>query len=85
LAGTLGNLYDRVVFSGVRDFLHWNYLFDWPVFNCADCCLVSGACLLLIQAFGTQPKPADPEPVRPEGAALPSVHQCVGVQTLPKA
>jgi signal peptidase II len=54
LAGTLGNLYDRVVFNGVRDFLHWNYLFDWPVFNVADSCLVCGACLLLLQAFGRQ-------------------------------
>jgi signal peptidase II len=55
LAGTLGNFYDRVAFNGVRDFLHWNYLFDWPVFNIADCCLVCGAGLLLLQAFVTQP------------------------------
>jgi lipoprotein signal peptidase len=55
LGGTLGNLYDRLVFNGVRDFLHWNYLFDWPVFNFADCCLVCGASLLLIQAFLGQP------------------------------
>ena len=55
LAGTLGNLYDRVVFNGVRDFLHWNYLFDWPVFNIADSCLVCGAGLLLVQAFARQP------------------------------
>jgi signal peptidase II len=54
LAGTLGNLYDRVVYGGVRDFLHWYYLVDWPVFNLADCCLVCGACLLLLQAFGTR-------------------------------
>src|SRR6202011_3377274 len=55
LAGTLGNFYDRVLFDGVRDFLHWNYLFDWPVFNIADCCLVCGAGLLLLQAFVGQP------------------------------
>ncbi len=55
LAGTLGNFYDRIVFNGVRDFLHWNYLFDWPVFNIADCCLVCGAGLLMLQAFATQP------------------------------
>jgi signal peptidase II len=54
LAGTLGNFYDRIVFSGVRDFLHW-YMPDWPVFNIADCCLVCGAGLLLVQAFFTQP------------------------------
>jgi lipoprotein signal peptidase len=59
LAGTLGNLYDRVVFHGVRDFLYVHYLFEWPVhydfqwpvFNIADCCLVLGAFLLLAQAF----------------------------------
>ena len=57
-AGTLGNFYDRVVFNGVRDFLHWNYRFDWPVFNIADCCLVCGAALLLVQAFLSSPKPS---------------------------
>ncbi|MFO0926188.1 MAG: signal peptidase II [Gemmataceae bacterium] len=51
LAGTLGNFFDRVMFNGVRDFLHWHYGFDWPVFNVADCCLVVGAGLLLLQAF----------------------------------
>ena len=57
LAGTLGNLYDRLVFDGVRDFLYF-YWIEWPVFNVADCCLVCGAFLLLAQAFlgrGRQP------------------------------
>jgi lipoprotein signal peptidase len=54
LAGTLGNLYDRLVFGGVRDFLYWYYVIDWPVFNLADCCLVCGAGLLLLQAFVTE-------------------------------
>src|SRR5262245_52561422 len=41
LAGTLGNLYDRLVFGGVRDFLHFFHLplplglDNWPVFNIA--------------------------------------------------
>ena len=51
LAGTLGNLYDRVVFLGVRDFFKWVYLYNFPVFNVADSCLVCGASLLLLQAF----------------------------------
>jgi lipoprotein signal peptidase len=59
LAGTLGNLYDRVVFGGVRDFLYFHWI-EWPVFNVADCCLVCGAGLLLLQAFwapaGQRPK-----------------------------
>lgn len=62
LAGTLGNLYDRLVFGGVRDFLYF-YWIEWPVFNVADCCLVCGAFLLLTQAFwGTHPEPVA-EPV----------------------
>jgi len=62
LAGTLGNLYDRIVFGGVRDFMHFfierggKTTFDWPVFNVADCCLVAGAGLLLIQALFFRPK-----------------------------
>jgi lipoprotein signal peptidase len=50
LAGTVGNLYDRLVFGGVRDFLYF-YWINWPVFNIADSCLVCGAFLLLFQAF----------------------------------
>jgi signal peptidase II len=52
-AGTLGNLYDRLVFRGVRDFLHfhWEGVIDWPVFNIADVCLVTGASLLALEAF----------------------------------
>src|SRR5713226_681133 len=60
LAGTLGNLYDRVIFNGVRDFLYF-YWIEWPVFNFADCCLVCGAFLLLGQAFWNQPSPARQE------------------------
>jgi lipoprotein signal peptidase len=56
LAGTLGNLYDRIVFGGVRDFIHWHYYsWEWPVFNIADCCLVVGAGLLLLHAFFAKP------------------------------
>jgi len=56
LAGTLGNFYDRLVFAGVRDFLAWRYLYNFPVFNIADSCLVCGATVLLIQAFFAVPE-----------------------------
>jgi lipoprotein signal peptidase len=59
LAGTLGNLYDRLVFGGVRDFLYF-YWIEWPVFNVADCCLVCGAFLLLVQAFWVRPATEQP-------------------------
>ncbi len=51
LSGTVGNLYDRVVFGGVRDFFHWYKYVNWPVFNVADVCLVCGAGLLVLHAF----------------------------------
>ena len=67
LGGTLGNFYDRVVFNGVRDFLYF-YKVEWPVFNIADCCLVCGAGLLLVQSFfASKPKtPDDPVVATPE-------------------
>jgi lipoprotein signal peptidase len=65
LAGTLGNLYDRLVFGGVRDFLHLHYYTrEWPVFNLADCCLVCGAVLLLGQAFLGKAPAAAPAPAQ---------------------
>lgn len=69
LAGTLGNLYDRIVFQGVRDFLWWHGGFNWPVFNIADCCLVCGAATLLLQAFFL------PEPLAHD--AIPQESQAV--------
>jgi signal peptidase II len=72
LAGTVGNLYDRLVFNGVRDFLYF-YKIEWPVFNVADCCLVVGAGLLLTQALFGPPHHAEQtasstdEPTSPEG------------------
>lgn len=69
LAGTIGNLYDRLVFGGVRDFLYWYKGVDWPVFNIADCCLVCGAFLLLAHAFLTHPATA-PEAAAAESAPL---------------
>lgn len=47
LAGTLGNLYDRIWFNAVRDFINF-YVISWPVFNLADTYISIGAILLLI-------------------------------------
>jgi signal peptidase II len=43
LAGAFGNLYDRLFYRFVVDFL---YVHHWPVFNVADSCITVGACLL---------------------------------------
>jgi signal peptidase II len=74
LAGTLGNLYDRAVFAGVRDFVQWSYLYLFPTFNLADSCLVCGAALLLWQALGT--RPAAEAELSAESAATESATVC---------
>ena len=59
LGGALGNLYDRIRFHHVVDFLAVNiYHYHWPDFNVADSCIVIGACLLLLEIF--QPAPKQP-------------------------
>jgi signal peptidase II len=66
MAGTLGNLYDRLGWHGcvdpltnesifaVRDFLLFRLgTYNWPVFNIADVLLVLGAsCLVAQSLFG---------------------------------
>jgi lipoprotein signal peptidase len=70
LAGTLGNLYDRLVFGGVRDFLHCYYdTHVWPDFNIADCCLVCGAGVLLAHSFFVAEPGATPAKTEPVAAA----------------
>jgi signal peptidase II len=67
LAGGFGNLYDRVVYGAVRDFLHmlprWNLPFGmrWPknptgevfpwIFNIADVLLLMGMAIFMIYAY----------------------------------
>jgi len=52
LGGALGNLYDRIFYGAVRDFID-AYLWGWnyPVFNVADIVLVVGIGVLLICSF----------------------------------
>jgi signal peptidase II len=57
LGGAIGNLYDRIRFHYVIDFLEVRiYHFHWPDFNVADSCICIGACLLMIEIFRPQPK-----------------------------
>jgi signal peptidase II len=56
LGGAFGNLYDRVRYHYVIDFLEVHIVhYHWPDFNVADSCIVIGACLLLIEIFRPQP------------------------------
>jgi signal peptidase II len=56
LGGAIGNLYDRIRFHHVVDFLAVRiYHYNWPDFNIADSCIVIGACLLMLELFRPQP------------------------------
>lgn len=55
LGGALGNLYDRVRFAHVVDFLEVHIVhYHWPDFNIADSAIVVGACLLLFEMLRPQ-------------------------------
>jgi signal peptidase II len=59
LGGAIGNLMDRVRHGEVVDFLDFRLIggYIWPTFNMADCWIVVGVALLMIQMF-FEPEPA---------------------------
>ena len=59
LGGAAGNLFDRIVWGRVTDFLEF-YIGDWhwPTFNVADSCVVIGSGLLLLELLRPKRQPA---------------------------
>jgi signal peptidase II len=56
MGGALGNLYDRIRFAYVVDFLEVHIgSYHYPDFNIADSAIVIGACLLLLEMLRPQP------------------------------
>lgn len=47
LAGTFGNLIDRIFLGYVRDFINLEFM-DFPVFNVADACLTIGVVFFIL-------------------------------------
>lgn len=84
MSGILGNLYDRMGLHGyldpqtekpiqaVRDFFLFTFgTYNWPVFNVADICLVTGACMLILHSLFAEPPgtvSANKEAENPEGS-----------------
>ena len=53
--GAIGNLYDRFLFSYVRDFIYISYgKFSWPAFNMADMGISIAILLLLLRHLFTR-------------------------------
>lgn len=52
LGGAFGNLYDRVQYGYVIDFVQWHVAgYYWPAFNVADSAICLGAGLLIFDSF----------------------------------
>ncbi len=52
LGGALGNLYDRLVYGHVVDFLDFHVAGShWPAFNVADSAITVGAGILIVESF----------------------------------
>ena len=55
--GALGNVYDRVVYGRVTDFIVWHVKkHEWPAFNIADAALCVGVGLLMLDMLLTRPE-----------------------------
>jgi len=66
IAGTLGNFWDRIFYSGVRDFIAFQFgSWQAPIFNIADIFLVVGVAIFAVWFifFYKPPKPALVGPV----------------------
>lgn len=52
IGGGIGNLYDRILYGSVTDFLHIDFIvFQTGVFNAADLSIMGGMLLIIIDSF----------------------------------
>lgn len=59
LGGAFGNVFDRIQFGAVVDFIDFHVFgYHWYTFNVADCGIVVGAALLLAQQLFCKPHPS---------------------------
>jgi signal peptidase II len=52
VGGGIGNIYDRIMYGSVTDFLHIDLvLFETGIFNMADVSIMTGVCIVVIELF----------------------------------
>lgn len=52
LIGGTSNLFDRLIYGGVVDFIHLSYgNYSFPIFNFSDVCIVLGVVLMMYHAW----------------------------------
>ncbi len=52
IGGGIGNIYDRIIFGSVTDFMHLDFgIFQTGIFNMADVSIMFGMLLFLLQSF----------------------------------
>lgn len=57
IGGGIGNMYDRIVYGSVTDFLHMDFgIFQTGIFNIADVSVMLGTALILIVALKSSPE-----------------------------
>jgi signal peptidase II len=73
LGGAIGNLTDRIVYGEVIDFLDFRLWggYVWPTFNLADCWIVVGVAILMLEMFlAPDPTESSEDDPTDEGAGL---------------
>jgi signal peptidase II len=57
IGGGIGNLYDRLVYGSVTDFMHIDFvIFQTGIFNMADVSIMTGMAIVIIGSFLERPK-----------------------------
>ena len=52
VGGGIGNIYDRIIYGSVTDFLHINFvIFQTGIFNMADVSIMTGIGLILMETY----------------------------------
>jgi signal peptidase II len=57
IGGGIGNLYDRLIYGSVTDFMHIDFvIFQTGIFNMADVSIMTGMTIVIIGSFLDRPK-----------------------------